>query len=399
MKNLLWISLRAPYDTVAHAGGKIHNYYIKEFKKSDQFNIRLISFCFSHEVDSLDLDKYGIENDIYILNSGKCAKFVREVLNKVNMPQSLGEYFLIRREVKKKVKKLKNEGYFPDIVILQWTEIVMLLPFILRKFPQSRLISIEEDVTFLKMERKYKREKGIKRIILKLQHDILKAKELAALKASDLIVLNNLKDKELIIRNGVNSANAYAMVPYFNNMLDLEHKAIGHDILFYGAMNRPENIEAAEILIRDIFPHIKEKVIDSRLIILGGKPTDKILSYSCDSIIVTGFVEDVRPYFKESACLVAPLQMGAGVKIKILEALSSGLPVVTNDIGIEGIAARDNIEYIHCNTIEQFIQATLHLLQNKEVAGKIGDAGKQFIKLNYNIKNAIGEFIDIVYNL
>ncbi len=52
---LLWVSLRAPYDTVTHAGGKVHNYYIKQFQKSNYFDIRLLTFCRENEIEKIDL--------------------------------------------------------------------------------------------------------------------------------------------------------------------------------------------------------------------------------------------------------------------------------------------------------------------------------------------------------
>ena len=67
-----------------------------------------------------------------------------------------------------------------------------------------------------------------------------------------------------------------------------------------------------------------------------------------DVITVTGFVKEISKYFEQSLCLVAPLVLGAGIKIKVLEAMSAGLPVLTNQIGIEGIPAQNGIHYYYC---------------------------------------------------
>ena len=67
MKNLLWLSLRVPYDNVPHAGGKTHNYYIKSFNKTKKFNIKLLSFCYPNELKNIDLEQYSIENDISVI--------------------------------------------------------------------------------------------------------------------------------------------------------------------------------------------------------------------------------------------------------------------------------------------------------------------------------------------
>lgn len=392
MKKILWISLRAPYDSVAHAGGKDHNYYLKKFHNSKMFEIRLISFCFPYEKEKLDLHKYGINNDIFVLNHGRIMRFARKLMQKIGAPASLPEYFIIRKQVKKKVRKYQKEQYIPDYIILQWTEIAMLLPFIKKVFPNSVYVSVEVDVTFLKLERKYKRAEGIKATFLKAQHNILKRQELNALEQSDLIVLNNPKDSELVITNGIDKEKTIVISPWFNNMKDIKREVQGHDLLFYGAMNRPENVEAAEWLITNVLPYVKNKFVDVRLIILGANPPKELIKKQSDSILVTGFVGDVTPYFQKSYCLVAPLQMGAGVKVKILEALSSGLPVITNHIGIEGIPATNKKEYLHCESEEEFVNAIIALLCDKDKAKEIGNNGKEFISLNYDMRKTYSIF-------
>ena len=66
-EKILWISPYAPYDSVRHAGGKVHNYYVKSFHKSGLFDITLLSLCLKEEEKFLDLDKYGIKNHIYVI--------------------------------------------------------------------------------------------------------------------------------------------------------------------------------------------------------------------------------------------------------------------------------------------------------------------------------------------
>ena len=79
MKKLLWISPYAPYDKVDHAGGKVHNFYVKYFHQSGKFDITLLSLCLKREESLLDLEQYGIKNQIFIMDQSKGKQFERRV--------------------------------------------------------------------------------------------------------------------------------------------------------------------------------------------------------------------------------------------------------------------------------------------------------------------------------
>lgn len=396
MKKLFWISLRAPYDAVPHAGGKTHNYYLKKLNETGLFSIRLASFCYPEEIKKIDLDQYKIENKIFVLDKGSISLMLRKILSIVGAPVSLVQYAGVRYSIKKICKRYSKLQYKPDIIILQWTEIVMLYKQIRRYFPESKFVCIEEDVTFLKMMRKYQRARGIKRIFIKIQYDILKHKEIEGLSSADLVVLNNDKDCKLVLSEGISEAKTFVSIPYFSDLSENVYKAESQNILFYGAMNRQENEEAVFWIIDNILPELIKKMPGIKLIILGANPSQRILEKSNEYIEITGFVDDITPYFCNALCMVAPLQMGAGIKIKILESLSAGLPTLTNQIGIEGIPAIDMQDYLYCEYAEDYVSAILKLARDKEWATKISNNAKTFIKTSYDREQNISKFSRIV---
>ncbi len=71
----------------------------------------------------------------------------------------------------------------------------------------------------------------------------------------------------------------------------------------------------------------------------------------------TKAVDDINPYLSRCVALVAPIQYGSGIKIKIIEAMALGVPVITNQLGIEGLAVRNGIEIIVCNEPNEYVQA------------------------------------------
>lgn len=108
-------------------------------------------------------------------------------------------------------------------------------------------------------------------------------------------------------------------------------------LLFWGAMNRTENEHAALAFIEDCFLPLRTLYPFLRLFIVGSGPSEKLCRYQSSYITVTGFVENPQPYFERAEIGVVPLTQGAGIKLKTLEMLACGLPVVSTHIGAEGI--------------------------------------------------------------
>ena len=162
-------------------------------------------------------------------------------------------------------------------------------------------------------------------------------------------------------------------------------------------MGRNENYASAIWFIKNVLYKIKDP--DVRLIILGSRPHPSLQKYAGNRVVITGFVDDIRPYFQHSLCLVAPLILGAGVKIKIIESLTAGLPILTNDIGIEGIPAEDGKSYYHCNTPDDYIEKIQFLLNNKSYAKVMSDNEKKLADEIYDYDKSLEIFVKKVTDM
>ena len=228
---VLWISAYAPYDKVRHAGGKIHNYYLK--KLHDQYHdIFLLTVCRENELDKIDLKKYNIDFDLIVLKKNIKSKALRylSILNaKYNSFHKYGGMLkgFYERPLKKSILKLSEQGINPEVIILEWTETVLLIPFVKKIFPESRIIAIEEDVSYLGIYRKWEYEKNkVLKTILSKQYEKLKEIEIEALNYADKVILNNPKDQRLIASNGVSEKKTFVWSPYFESMDHIEKKTI-----------------------------------------------------------------------------------------------------------------------------------------------------------------------------
>lgn len=393
-KKLLWISQYVPYDSVPHAGGQIENYYLKELHAKGDFDIKLYTFANEKEIVKIDLEKYGIDSDISVFSwtgiKGKALVWLNRLSKAWIFRKHAGlncVYFPIN--MMHRIRKLSATGYIPDIVVLQWTEISLISDEVKKIFPNAKIVCIEEDVCFLGQERRLDSAANLlRKKFYRFKYNAVKKAELRMLNSADLVILNNHKDEKLLYQNGF-SGNAWVWCPYFNNMIQIQREQANKDILFYGAMFREENWKSAIWFIDYVMPLIEDK--DVQFVIAGNRPNEQLKRRENDRIKVLGFVENVEPYFQKSMCLAASLVLGAGVKIKVLEAMSSGIPVLTNTIGIEGINAEDGKEYFFCEKPEEYAETIRKLIDGTINSNEVATNSKGFIEKNYNFVKAVRE--------
>lgn len=402
-KNVLWISPYAPYDRVMHGGGKTHNFYIKYFQNSGKYDITLLSLCLKEEVDKLDLKQYGINDYIIGMDKTRVNKLQRLFISGLAYRNPFDKYGGVclpyeRYQMKCLLKTYMNAGIKPEIIILQWTFSLMFVDYLKIYFPNAIVVAIEEDVTFLNHQRKKENSKTIyERWFWKKRYAIMRKIELENLNKTDLIITNNPKDTSLLIKNSIEKKKIFTSAPYIDDYTDIERCNMNQDILFWGAMSRPENYLSAIWFIEYVMPLIKSEKV--RFVIVGVDPPEKLKKYENDRIIITGFVEDVTDFFQNCICMSAPLIGGAGIKIKVLEALSAGIPVLTNDIGIEGIGAVDRKDYYHCETPEEYADCINDIVAGILNTKEVSHNAKAFIINNYNLAKKLDEMMEVIENL
>jgi polysaccharide biosynthesis protein PslH len=153
-----------------------------------------------------------------------------------------------------------------------------------------------------------------------------------------------------------------------------------NDVVFVGNMSYGPNVDAVRYFVHEILPIIRESVPESRFMIVGKEPVESVIELDDrKSVIVTGEVADVRPYYRRAAIVAAPIRFGGGTRIKILEAMAMGKAVVTSKIGIEGIAVENGKEAVIADTPGEYAKACIDLLRNRNRAKEIGLNARNFV--------------------
>jgi len=174
--------------------------------------------------------------------------------------------------------------------------------------------------------------------------------------------------------------------------------------LFTGVMDYKPNIDAVLWFTDNVWPKIIENYPESRFIIAGMNPVQSILSLArVKGVEVTGFVEDILPYYHESDFFVATLRIARGVQNKILQAFSCGLPVISTSMGAEGIDYTDGEDILIADTPDDFFQSIEKLIANKHLYKSVRKNALELVKNHYcwdaklatleNVLNNINPFI------
>lgn len=235
------------------------------------------------------------------------------------------------------VKWLEENGQYISYIWIARPEIANELIPIIRTNSFAKVVYYTHDLHFLRMERaaKLNNKKGLYK-----EAAIMKTMETTIFNGSNAVISPSSVESAIISDLSPNIP-VYTILPYFYEDNDIyaftkQDFSCRKDILFIGGFPHLPNVSSVKYIISDIMPNVWKKYPDSKLYVVGYAPPKEILDLANDNVIVTGSVSTLDEYFKLAKVFLAPLTYGAGIKGKIVQAMQNGIPVVTNDVGIEG---------------------------------------------------------------
>jgi polysaccharide biosynthesis protein PslH len=157
------------------------------------------------------------------------------------------------------------------------------------------------------------------------------------------------------------------------------------DLVFLGRMDYHANIDAALYFAKKIWPLIRERRPDLRFVIVGAHPAKEILALrDVAGVSVTGTVDDVRPYYRSALAAVVPLRVGGGTRLKVLEAMAAGTPVISTTLGAEGLAVTNGKDILLADSPEAIADAVTSLEANNPAWQDLVTNARNLVRAHYD---------------
>lgn len=180
-----------------------------------------------------------------------------------------------------------------------------------------------------------------------------------------------------------------------------EELDLGKDTLvFTGKMDYRPNVDAMTWFTSDVLPLVQAEIPDTRLYIVGQKPHARLekLRHK-NNVEITGWVQDVQPFLRGAGVYVAPLRMGSGTRLKILEAMASGCAVVATTLAISGMRQEAKQALLVKDDEESMSKAIIDLLKNPAQRAALGKNAQRFVKQYYDWPVLIPDLLQIYQDM
>ena len=172
----------------------------------------------------------------------------------------------------------------------------------------------------------------------------------------------------------------------------------GNTLLFCGGLDWYPNGEAMAYFFDEIWPPLTRQRPDIRVVVVGRKPPKWLtqLGESDRRVHVTGFVEDVRPYFREATAYICPIRVGGGTRLKILDALAMGMPLIGTTFACSGISVQDEKHVLLADTSGAFVSQVLRILAEPALRASLAAQGRELVCQAYSWR-VVGRSLLLAY--
>jgi glycosyltransferase involved in cell wall biosynthesis len=218
------------------------------------------------------------------------------------------------------------------------------------------------------------------------QAEAMKALELKQWRETDAILYPSDSETAEVLAT-MPAARAYTLPLYYYDTLDDE--VVGPpdgraDILFVAGFRHAPNVDAAAWFVASVLPAVRRSVPGVRLTLAGADPTPEVLALATDGVAVTGHLSDaaLAQRYRAARVAVVPLRFGGGVKGKVLEALHSGVPLVTTSVGLQGLPGLAGI-VATTDEAEAFAAHVVRLLADDAAWLRAAADGRAYVRANF----------------
>jgi O-antigen biosynthesis protein len=266
-----------------------------------------------------------------------------------------------------------------DVGLFEFWECAEWAAEIFRRFhPWASVIIDTVDVHFLR------EESGLTvGISDPVEVEAKKRRELATYRRADALIVITPEDRSALESCGGMPVQFLIpiVIPSLVSMRPRKDRPRDKELLFVGGFKHAPNVDGILWFAGEVWPAIRAAVPDAMLTVVGSHPPVQVLDLArIEGINVVGYVPEMVPYLDRAALSVAPLRYGAGMKGKVVEAMASGLAVVTTSVGAQGLGAVSGRHLAVADDSGEFVRRVVELLADPDRAERIGCDGREHVR-------------------
>ena len=268
----------------------------------------------------------------------------------------------------------------------------------IKKYSNVKILLRSHNVEFLIWERQAQIQSSIvKKFYFKKLAKDLKIAELFYMKRVDGICCVSKNDKKIF--QELKIATPIATIPIAIEQNSTQSNYEINSFFHIGSMNWGPNLEAIRWLVSTIFPSIRNQIPAAKLYLAGSNMPKEFITDESKGIEVVGYIDDIFEFMTNKGIMLVPLKSGSGVRVKLIEGMNLGVPIVTTKIGAEGINGEHNKEIIIAKNEAEFVEFAVSLSNSKEKRTSLGENAKTFIAKNYQIENVTKKLIEFIEHI
>lgn len=367
-KKLFVISSRIPFPL--DKGDKLRLYHQLRFL-SEQFEICLCSIDEKGDGNQHLEELKKIVQNFHVIPLGKWNKYINTFLGLFGR-KPLQVYYFYQRRAKKQVDNILSD-FAPDHIYCQ---LVRAAEYVKDHHQIKKTIDFQD--AFSKGVERRIQHQTWKKFFFKMEHKRLLKYENLIFDYFDFHTIISEEDRNYIfhehrqriqiIANGIDA-----------DFFSPQAKEKTVDLLFVGNMSYAPNVDSAQRIVREIMPGLGKSFGETRLKIAGSSPSLEVKKLESSRVEVTGWIDDIRDAYASAKLFIAPMRIGSGLQNKLLEAMASGIPVITSKLANRSLKGTHLENVLIGESDDDFCQLIELLLSDPDLYEKIAKNGREYV--------------------
>lgn len=396
---VLYLSQLAPYPP--DAGPKVRIFHVLEYLASAGHEVTLVAFTRPEDRP---------ENMEPVRRLCTAVHTTPMVRSRVRDAQHLltsvinGRPFLIERDSVAAMRELVQRVAQQDFDIIHADQLWMAQYALLaqeaaaRVGQRPRLVLDQHNAMYLIPQRMQAQAGNpLARLLLGREARQLARYEVQTCARFDRVVWVTAEDQAAVQAMGLNNGRPrQQVIPICvdgESRRPVQRDPAGQRVTFLGGMHWPPNADGMRWFAREVWPRVLAEVPHACLTVLGKEPPAEL--FDLPQTVVRGYALEVLPDLRETAAFIVPLHAGGGMRVKIVDAWSWGLPIVSTTIGAEGIAYQDGYDLLLADDPADFAAAVIRLLKDEGLRRRLGENGRASFERDYDWRRVYGAWEDV----